>query len=272
MPLCDPRVVSRPSHDHQGRTGADALRHRRAGEPRQRAIAGIEEAAGRARRSSACRSCSARSTSASARTPPRSTSPSRFPGRAPRRSARPRRRAAWSVMASLFEKRAAGVFHNTAVLIDADGALAGLYRKMHIPDDPLYYEKFYFTPGDLGFRSFDTAPRPGRRAGVLGSVVSRGGAADRAARRRDPLLSDGDRLASAREGRVRRGAARRLGDDSAQPRDRQRRLRRRRQPRRPARATSSSGAARSSPIRSAASSRAPATTARRCWSSPATSR
>jgi len=60
------------------------------------------------------------------------------------------------VVASLFERRAAGVYHNTAAIIDADGALAGIYRKMHIPDDPLYFEKFYFTPGDLGFPSFDT--------------------------------------------------------------------------------------------------------------------
>jgi N-carbamoylputrescine amidase len=60
------------------------------------------------------------------------------------------------VIGSLFEKRAPGVYHNTAVLIDADGSLRGIYRKMHIPDDPLYYEKFYFTPGDLGFRAFDT--------------------------------------------------------------------------------------------------------------------
>src|SRR6185312_11792071 len=60
------------------------------------------------------------------------------------------------VIASLFEKRAAGVYHNTAAIIDADGSLLGTYRKMHIPDDPLYFEKFYFTPGDLGFRCFDT--------------------------------------------------------------------------------------------------------------------
>jgi N-carbamoylputrescine amidase len=60
------------------------------------------------------------------------------------------------VIASLFEKRAAGVYHNTAAIIDADGSLLGRYRKMHIPDDPLYYEKFYFTPGDLGFRSWQT--------------------------------------------------------------------------------------------------------------------
>jgi N-carbamoylputrescine amidase len=60
------------------------------------------------------------------------------------------------IVASLFEKRAAGVYHNTAVVIDADGALLGRYRKMHIPDDPLYYEKFYFTPGDLGFQAWRT--------------------------------------------------------------------------------------------------------------------
>jgi len=60
------------------------------------------------------------------------------------------------IVASLFEKRATGLYHNTAVIIDADGALLGRYRKMHIPDDPLFFEKFYFTPGDLGFRAFDT--------------------------------------------------------------------------------------------------------------------
>jgi N-carbamoylputrescine amidase len=61
------------------------------------------------------------------------------------------------IVASLFEKRAAGVYHNTAVIIDKSGKIAGKYRKMHIPDDPLYYEKFYFTPGDLGFQVHDTA-------------------------------------------------------------------------------------------------------------------
>ncbi|HUS06680.1 MAG TPA: carbon-nitrogen hydrolase [Bryobacteraceae bacterium] len=62
-----------------------------------------------------------------------------------------------AVVASLFERRAAGLYHNTAAIIDADGEILGLYRKMHIPDDPLYYEKFYFTPGDTGFLNFDTA-------------------------------------------------------------------------------------------------------------------
>ena len=69
------------------------------------------------------------------------------------------------IVGSLFERRAAGVYHNTAVVLDADGALRGIYRKMHIPDDPLYYEKFYFTPGDLGFRAFDT------RFGRIGVLV-----------------------------------------------------------------------------------------------------
>jgi len=69
------------------------------------------------------------------------------------------------IIASLFERRAAGVYHNTAVIIDADGKLLGSYRKMHIPDDPLFYEKFYFTPGDLGFRAFDTA------CGRIGTLV-----------------------------------------------------------------------------------------------------
>ena len=60
------------------------------------------------------------------------------------------------VIASLFEKRASGLYHNTAAVIDADGTLLGIYRKMHIPDDPLFYEKFYFTPGDTGFKAWDT--------------------------------------------------------------------------------------------------------------------
>jgi N-carbamoylputrescine amidase len=69
------------------------------------------------------------------------------------------------IIGSIFERRAAGLYHNTAVVLDADGALLGLYRKMHIPDDPLYYEKFYFTPGDLGFPNFDT------RYGRIGVLV-----------------------------------------------------------------------------------------------------
>ncbi len=69
------------------------------------------------------------------------------------------------IVASLFERRAPGIYHNTATVTDADGRLIGVYRKMHIPDDPLYYEKFYFTPGDLGFRAFPT------RFGRVGTLV-----------------------------------------------------------------------------------------------------
>jgi N-carbamoylputrescine amidase len=69
------------------------------------------------------------------------------------------------IVASIFERRAAGLFHNTAVVFDADGTMLGIYRKMHIPDDPLYHEKYYFTPGDLGFRTFAT------RFGRLGVLV-----------------------------------------------------------------------------------------------------
>jgi N-carbamoylputrescine amidase len=74
------------------------------------------------------------------------------------------REAGVTVIASLFERRAAGLYHNTAAIIGPGGDLLGVYRKMHIPDDPLYYEKFYFTPGDLGFLNFDT---PHARVGVL---------------------------------------------------------------------------------------------------------
>jgi N-carbamoylputrescine amidase len=69
------------------------------------------------------------------------------------------------LVASLFEKRAPGIYHNTAAVFDNDGVLRGTYRKMHIPDDPLYYEKYYFTPGDLGFRAHDT------QVGKLGTLV-----------------------------------------------------------------------------------------------------
>ncbi len=70
-----------------------------------------------------------------------------------------------AIVASVFEKRATGVYHNTAAVIDSNGSLLGIYRKMHIPDDPLYYEKFYFTPGDLGFKAFQT------QAGKIGTLV-----------------------------------------------------------------------------------------------------
>ncbi len=70
-----------------------------------------------------------------------------------------------TIVASLFERRAAGLYHNTAVTLNGDGAIVSVYRKMHIPDDPLYYEKYYFTPGDLGFKAVDTA------VGRIGTLV-----------------------------------------------------------------------------------------------------
>jgi len=88
-----------------------------------------------------------------------------IPGPSTERFGRLARDAGTVIIASLFERRTAGVYHNTAAVLDADGSLAGIYRKMHIPDDPLYYEKYYFTPGDLGFRAFDT------RFGRIGVLV-----------------------------------------------------------------------------------------------------
>jgi len=70
-----------------------------------------------------------------------------------------------SIIVPLFEKRAPGVYHNSAVIIDADGEILGIYRKMHIPDDPAYYEKYYFTPGDIGFKSFQT------KFGKVGTLI-----------------------------------------------------------------------------------------------------
>jgi N-carbamoylputrescine amidase len=87
------------------------------------------------------------------------------PGPTTEAVAKAARAAGVVVIASVFERRAAGIYHNTAAVLDADGALAGIYRKMHIPDDPLYYEKYYFTPGDLGFRAFDT------KVGKVGTLV-----------------------------------------------------------------------------------------------------
>jgi N-carbamoylputrescine amidase len=88
-----------------------------------------------------------------------------IPGPSSERLARAAREAGVVVVGSLFERRTAGVYHNTAVVLDADGRMLGIYRKMHIPDDPLYFEKYYFTPGDLGFQAFDT------RFGRLGVLV-----------------------------------------------------------------------------------------------------
>ena len=80
-----------------------------------------------------------------------------IPGSTTEKVSEAARRLGVAVIASIFERRAPGIYHNTAAMIDADGKLAGIYRKMHIPDDPLYYEKYYFTPGDLGYKAFDTS-------------------------------------------------------------------------------------------------------------------
>ena len=88
-----------------------------------------------------------------------------IPGPSTRRFGQIARDCGVTLVLSLFEKRAPGLYHNTAVALNPDGAIAGMYRKMHIPDDPAYYEKFYFTPGDLGFLPIPTA------AGTLGVLV-----------------------------------------------------------------------------------------------------
>jgi N-carbamoylputrescine amidase len=87
------------------------------------------------------------------------------PGPTTERLGRAAREAGVAVVAPVFERRAAGLYHNSAAIIDADGKIAGLYRKMHIPDDPAYYEKFYFTPGDLGFPAFDV------KAGRIATLI-----------------------------------------------------------------------------------------------------
>ena len=88
----------------------------------------------------------------------------RIPGPSTERFGEVARRLGIVIVTSLFEKRAPGIYHNTAVVLEKDGTIAGKYRKMHIPDDPAYYEKFYFTPGDLGFQPIDTSVG---RLGVL---------------------------------------------------------------------------------------------------------
>jgi N-carbamoylputrescine amidase len=88
-----------------------------------------------------------------------------IPGPSTEQLSRAARQAGAVVVASLFERRAAGVYHNTAVVFDADGTMLGRYRKMHIPDDPLYFEKYYFTPGDLGWQVFES------RAAKVGTLV-----------------------------------------------------------------------------------------------------
>jgi N-carbamoylputrescine amidase len=87
------------------------------------------------------------------------------PGPSTERLSKVAREHGVAVVVPIFEKRAPGLYHNSAVILDADGKTAGLYRKMHIPDDPAFYEKFYFTPGDLGFKAFDT------KHGRIGTLI-----------------------------------------------------------------------------------------------------
>jgi N-carbamoylputrescine amidase len=87
------------------------------------------------------------------------------PGPSTERLSAVARRAGVAVVVPVFERRAVGLYHNTAAVLDADGSLKGLYRKMHIPDDPAFYEKYYFAPGDLGFQAFDL------RAGRVGTLI-----------------------------------------------------------------------------------------------------
>jgi N-carbamoylputrescine amidase len=124
-----------------------------------------------------------------------------IPGPTTELFARIAKEAAVAIVASVFERRSAGLYHNTAVVLDADGSLVGIYRKMHIPDDPLYYEKYYFTPGDLGFRAFPT------RFGKVGTLVCWDqwypeAAASLSSRGRCPRVPDRDRLAPSEKARV----------------------------------------------------------------------
>ena len=168
-----------------------------------------------------------------------------------------------TLVASLFEKRAAGLYHNTAAVLDAERGYLGKYRKMHIPDDPRYYEKYYFTPGDLGFKVFHTKPAE------LGVLVCWDQWYPEAARL--TAMQGAELLVyptaigwhPEEKSAVRRAPARRLGNDAARPRRRERLLRDRREPHGlrarsdAARAASSSGGRASSPARTAASSCAP---------------
>jgi len=87
------------------------------------------------------------------------------PGPSSERFAKVARKAGVGVVVPIFERRAPGLYHNSALMVDADGSVKGLYRKMHIPDDPAFYEKYYFTPGDLGFQAFDLS------AGRVGTLI-----------------------------------------------------------------------------------------------------
>ena len=88
-----------------------------------------------------------------------------IPGPSTERFSRVAKQTKTAIVVPVFEKRALGLYHNSVVMIDADGSTLGVYRKMHIPDDPAFFEKYYFTPGDLGFRAFDT------HAGRVGTLI-----------------------------------------------------------------------------------------------------
>ncbi len=149
-----------------------------------------------------------------------------IPGPTTRALAKSARDASMTIVGSIFEKRAPGLYHNSIVVIDETGSLVGVYRKMHIPDDPLYLEKYYFTPGDLGFQSFETSranigtlicwdqwyPEAARITALKGASYL--------------VLSDGHRLAPTRERAIRQGPGGCMGDDPARACDFQRGFRR----------------------------------------------
>ena len=251
-----------PSAVHRG-TGPDALLDR----PGRESPPGLRlpPRGGRARgrRSPACPSCSARSTSARPRTTRTSTSPSRSPAPPPRRIAAVARETGMVIVASLFERRAAGIYHNTAVVLDADGSIRGHLSEDAHPRRPALLREVLLHPRRPRLPVVRDEPRQRRHARLLGPVVPRGRPPDRPAGRRDPLLSDRHRLAPQREGGVRPRPGRRLDDHAAGPRHRQRRLSSRPSTgsatRAPPTAASNSGAAPSSPTPSAASSPRPST-------------
>src|SRR3569623_587424 len=153
-----------PAHDVQAGRGADALR----AEPEvnlRRAVEKVREAAARGAQMIVLPELSRSQYFCQTETHANFDLAESIPGPSTEALTAVARERKVVTVASLFERRAAGLYHNTAAIIDADGNIEGLFRKMHIPDDPLYYEKFYFTPGDLGFRAFDT------RVGRIGTLV-----------------------------------------------------------------------------------------------------
>jgi N-carbamoylputrescine amidase len=187
----------------------------------ERAVAGIEEAARRGARVVCLQELFRSRYFCQSEDPTRFELAEPVPGPTTETLGKLASRLGVAVIASLFERRTGGLYHNTAVVLGPDGRMVMRYRKMHIPDDPLYYEKYYFTPGDLGFPNAEVA---GARVGALVCWDQWFPEA------RDPLLSDGHRLAVRRRAGGGRGPARRLGDGAARPRHHQRRLRGRGEP------------------------------------------